>query len=222
MLTQTIYLTLALVLTSFLPSFAGAETLTGQQCRNHLTPITQYVVNRSMAPQFNEINGEIPNMMGKPLSEIVETKGQSRLVQFFVLQAVNTIEQCERNCSGIRNRDGNLVNCADISKMSIINIHHKIGLIDENAIAEVNFVPNPECAFNPSAENCKQIVEVNQEDSSDPVVEEDSQITYGPSTRPVIRQSGDPEADPVAPAPYRNYHHNRRADPIYHTNGTAI
>lgn len=173
MLTQTIYLTLALVLTSFLPSFAGAEMRTGKQCRDHLTPITQYVVNRSMAPQFNEINGEIPNMMGKPLSEIVQTKGDSTLVQYFILQAYNTIHQCESRCSGIRNRDGNLFNCSEINKMSIINIHHKIDLIDENAIAEADFTPNPECAFNPHTENCELVAEQPKEDNaSDPILED--------------------------------------------------
>ncbi len=222
MLTQTIYLTLALVLTSFLTSFARAETLTGQQCRNHLTPITQYVVNRSMAPQFNEINGEIPNMMGIPLSEIAKSRGESRLVQYFILQAHNTINQCEKNCSGIRNRDGNLFSCSDLSKMSIINIHHKIDLIDENAIAEVNFTPNPECAFNPHAENCELVVEQPKEDNaSDPILESDPEISYGPDTRPVIHNNRDPETDPVLPAPY-TYHFIKRIEPKIHTNGSAI
>jgi len=189
MFNQMILFTLAMALSSFVSSVTWAEVLTGKQCRDHLSPITQYVVNRSMAPQFNEINGEIPNMMGIPLSQISKVKGESPLVQYFTLLAHHTVTQCEKNCSGIRNRDGNLVSCSELGKKSILDIYHKIDLIDENSIAEVTFTPNPECAFNAENVECQ----TNPTDLKDKVADntnlEDKANPAAPEVTPLASQT---------------------------------
>jgi hypothetical protein len=225
MMWKGIFTTALMALMSLPFMSAQAETVTGRQCREHLSPATRLFERRNVA-EFYEINDEIPNVIGRSLQDVSRETPQSQRARLYVTLVQTTLSSCERNCSGLRGRDGQTISCASLGEMNLSHLRQLISRIDDDASAEVEFTPIAECAFNPNLPEC-QVAVVAPPAAAPAPVETPRPAT--PSPAPIQPQlphqpgdNNDDLYDPPAEQPVRYRYEVVRPRPLIHTNGSSI
>lgn len=132
-MTRTVLTLISLSLTLLFTQSSLAASVNGKQCKAHLSNITNVMSNPS---EYWNTRNHYPNMLSASLDEISTLNSDHRSVLNLKDQAKHVLNNCRKNCEGLRIGGGDKFQCKDLITKSIMDVFYAINNMEDDASGE--------------------------------------------------------------------------------------